>query len=163
MLLNILCLLPQQFTGELCHFYNTSNASLDGNAMTVRLSLVKGKQASQFALVRYERWNNLPSPIDLWVRWKYARVNHSRFFGLEGQQEYNPNGGGGLTRSLQNFLDVLQITAPPGGKFTSHSLCIGALQSRFYWVYHWRCGSLDSDGALEVTRWPRHILTSRSE
>lgn len=102
------------------------NVSLDGNAMTARLSLVKGKQASQAALVRYERWNNLPSPVDLWLRWQHARGNHSRFFGLDGEQEYNPNAGGGLTRSLQNCLEILQITAPPGGKFTSHSLRIGA-------------------------------------
>ena len=66
--------------------------------MTVRLSLLKGKQTSQVALVRYERWNNLPSPIDLWVRWQYARGNHSRLFGVDSERKCS------ITLSLGDYI-----------------------------------------------------------
>lgn len=102
----------------------STNVALSSEECTARLSKVKGRHASQVSLVRYARWNNLPSPVDLWVRWSHARGTHVRFFALDGEQVEARSGG--LTRALVSCLSKLQQRAPHGGKYTSHSLRIGA-------------------------------------
>lgn len=101
-----------------------TNVAMDSNKLTARLSVVKGKPASQVSLVSYARWNDLPGAIDLWLRWYHARGGHVRFFALAGERVSATSGG--MTRSLLNCLTALDATPPPGGKYTSHSLRIGA-------------------------------------
>lgn len=101
------------------------NVELQGDQMMARLSFVKGQIASHVPLVRYHRMvQALPSPVDLWLRWKNARGRHRCFFGLQGERDRLPEQA--LTLALQRCLQAVGVKAPVGGKYTSHSLRIGA-------------------------------------
>lgn len=103
----------------------SANVNISGTEMVARLSRVKGRASSQVPLVRYERSHSeRGSPLDLWLRWYHARGRHSCFFGLDGERD--PLGSQLTTDALARCLSLLEIQPPPGGKFTSHSLRIGA-------------------------------------
>lgn len=102
----------------------TFDVNLDNEKIIARLSVVKGKQASRQQLVRYDRLGDLPSPVDLWLRWHSCRTEHSRFFAL-GTDPVSSRPKT-LTDALVSCLQPVEATAPPGGKYTSHSLMIGA-------------------------------------
>lgn len=53
----------------------TDRVSLDSQSISVRLSAVKVQFASRAPLVSYSRFSGLPSPVKLWLRWRYARGN----------------------------------------------------------------------------------------
>ena len=100
------------------------DVQLSDEVMSARLSKVKGKAASRAQLVSYKRWSNVPGPIELWTRWSHARHSHSRFFALQGEGLVPSNRA--MSRCLQNCLSEIGVTAPAGGKYTSHSLRIGS-------------------------------------
>ena len=92
--------------------------------VTARLSVVKGQSASRVPLVAYYRRGDMASPIDVLQRWTTARGRHPRFFGMPGEPVEWPRQG--LTGAVKGVLQDLDIEPPPRGKFTSHSLRIGA-------------------------------------
>lgn len=92
--------------------------------ITARLSVVKGQSASRVQSVAYDRVGDMASPLDLWWRWKQVRGSHPRFFALPGEARTWTQGT--LSSSLRHCLDLLGITDPPHGKFSSHSLRIGS-------------------------------------
>ena len=101
-----------------------TNVEISSSRLSVRLTVVKGKQASREQLIDYHRYSEQPSPIDLWCRWRDMRQTHPRFFGLPG--ETDSANIRTLDRALRECLAVLNIEAPPGGKYSSHSLRLGA-------------------------------------
>lgn len=93
--------------------------------LLARLCYWKGRRASNEPLVSYCRVSReVSSPMDLFKRWDQSRGNHVRFFGMSGEPEAYQKES--LTRALSRCLDALSITPPADGKFTSHSLRIGA-------------------------------------
>lgn len=92
--------------------------------ITARLCVVKGQAASRVPLVAYHRHGNMASPIDLLKKWTQARGRHPRFFGIPGEVTDWPRQG--LTRAVKVVLQEVGVDPPAGGKFTSHSLRIGA-------------------------------------
>ena len=102
----------------------SSNVNLDTNGLCVRLSVVKGKASSTVTLERYSRLGQVGSPVDLWMRWSQAGETHNRYFGLDREsQEWMQ---GSLKRAVQKRLEDLAVVPPPHGKYTSHSMRIGA-------------------------------------
>lgn len=101
-----------------------ANVTLTPDAMTVRLSRWKGKNASQLPLVSFQRLGSFPSPLDLWTRWHHARHSQTRYFALRGDSQGVAEGY--MTAALLRCLRVLGISPPEGGTFTSHSLRIGS-------------------------------------
>jgi len=97
---------------------------LSPEEMKVRLTVVKGREASLVPLANYTRLGELSSPLDLWLRWAGCRGEHPRFFALPGERMSWSSGS--LTRALGNCLHQLGVTPPAEGKYTSHSLRIGA-------------------------------------
>lgn len=102
----------------------TANLALAPDSIVARLSLVKGRSASGVPLVRFDRLNDLPSPIDLWHRWDSVRGSHLRYFALPGEPSAWRTTM--LTEALRRCLTSLDLAPPPHGKFTFHSLRIGA-------------------------------------
>ena len=92
--------------------------------VTARLSVVKGRHASQVPFVSYHRWDDLLSPIDIWIRWTHARGNHVRVFALDG--EGAALSVGAMTRYLHQCLSLAAAEPLPSDKFNSHSLRIGS-------------------------------------
>lgn len=103
----------------------TSKVRIEGNALTARLCYWKGRRVSTEPLVTYHRVSSeVSSPLDLFKRWMRSRGRHSRFFAMDGEQEEYAKES--LTRALSRCLEALGLSAPPDGKYTSHSLRIGA-------------------------------------
>lgn len=75
-------------------------------------------------LLSYTRWSNVPGPIELWTGWSHVRHSHFRFFALQGKGVVASKHAMGCC--LQKCLSEIEFTAPAGGKYTSHSLMIGA-------------------------------------
>lgn len=97
---------------------------LDGS-MSCRLTYWKGRRVSNEPLITYNRiTSDVSSPLDLFDRWRSSRGKHRRFFALIGEpEEYQKES---LSRALKRCLQLLSIRPPPEGKFTSHSLRLGA-------------------------------------
>lgn len=93
--------------------------------------LVKEIHASQVPLAKYSRFNDLPSPIDLSLRWEHSWGHHVRFFALDGEETISSTGG--LSRSMSRCLAELQVVAPHGAKYTSHSIRIGSHTEQMLW------------------------------
>lgn len=102
----------------------TRNVTLTESCIVTRLSVVKGQPASRVQAVRYDRLGTLHSPVDLFRRWHAGRSAHVRFFALPGEQSTWTSGL--LNRALRACLTLLKVSDPPFGKYTSHSLRIGA-------------------------------------
>ena len=103
----------------------TSKVSFLPGSMSCRLSYWKGRQVSKEPLVQYSRIApEISSPVDLFHRWSASRGIHERFFALHGDPV--PYQKESLTRALTRCLEKLDVLAPPDGKYTSHSLRIGA-------------------------------------
>lgn len=102
-----------------------SKVNFSRGSQSCRLSYWKGRKAISKPLVSYSRISEeVSSPLDVFLRWKDMRGNHRRFFGLPGKpDEYQKES---LSRALQRCLAALEIVPPPGEKYTSHSLRIGA-------------------------------------
>lgn len=101
-----------------------SNVSISAEAMTTRVSIWKGRSASQEQLLGFRRQAQLTSPVDVVARWAGMRPKHPRFFALSGESEvWEPQS---LTAAMTRVFTLLQVSPPPNGKFTSHSLRIGA-------------------------------------
>lgn len=102
----------------------TDNVTVDAQSLKARLSMLKGKLTRHDTIIAYHRWDELPSPIDLWERCSVARGSHPRLFSLDG--EGVAVSAGAMTKSLHICLKEIKHSPPPGGKYTSHSLRIGA-------------------------------------
>ena len=94
------------------------------NSLFARASLWKGRGASKEHLIAYHRVSEISSPLDLIERWKLKREPHARFFGMPGEPELQVPQS--LSRCLERVCALLSITPPPHGKYSSHSLRIGA-------------------------------------
>lgn len=97
----------------------TANVALSTESISARISIVKGKMASEVAPVSYARLSSFALTIDLWPRWSSIRGQHERWFGLPGEsREWS---SGVLTQAMARCLSRLGVVAPSGGKHTSHS------------------------------------------
>ena len=102
-----------------------SKVRAEGDALTARLCYWKGRKASSEPLVTYHRFSSeVSSPLDLFKRWMRSRGRHPRFIAMDGEPDgYTKES---LTRALSRCLAALKLSAPPEGKYTSHSLHIGS-------------------------------------
>lgn len=92
--------------------------------VTARLSMVKVQASSPVPVVEYHRWGNMTSPIEIIQKWTTARGRHPKLFEIPWEPVEWPRKG--LTRAMTGVLQDMDIEPTPGGKFTSHSLRIGA-------------------------------------
>lgn len=98
---------------------------VEGDTLSARLCYWKGRKASAEPLVTYHRFSpEVSSPLDLFKRWMRSRGRHVRFFAMDGEPEAYVKES--LTRALHRCLTTLNLSAPSDGKYTSHSLRIGA-------------------------------------
>jgi len=100
------------------------NVTVDEDHIHARLSVVKGRQASRQQLVSYKRLGPHPSPVDLLMQWSHGRGRHPKYFGLDGERDPIP--ARALDDALKRCLTTLNLSPPPHGKYTSHSLRIGS-------------------------------------
>lgn len=102
----------------------TKDVQSDHMRIRTRLSIVKGKRASREQFVEYYRVGALTSPLDLLLRWENMRASHPLYLSLSIEtQKWRP---GTLDAALGRVLRRLNITAPTGCKYSSHSLRIGS-------------------------------------
>lgn len=101
------------------------NVTLETDRVTARLSVMKGREASGVQLVSYSRLvPGVGSPLDLWKRWAECRGSHPRFFALAGEPTRWTSGK--LNLATKTCLTAIGMSAPTGGKYTSHSCRIGS-------------------------------------
>lgn len=106
------------------------DVSFTDQSMICRLCVVKGRQASRVPLVGFtvhndlSPWHKKSSALDLWRRWSGMRVTHPRFFGLAGEPALWKQGE--LSGALQRALGLCRLCTPTGGRYSSHSIRIGA-------------------------------------
>jgi site-specific recombinase XerD len=121
--------------------------TIDATSLQCRLSIVKGRIASSVPPVAYSRVSTLASPVDLFQKWDCLRPPQPLWFALNADEDVHPRT---LTHALQRCLDALQVAAPAGCKYSSHSLRIGAHTEQVLlgWPlevrlarFGWRCSS----------------------
>jgi hypothetical protein len=85
--------------------------------------MVKGRTASSVPPIAYARLSDIASPVDLWRKWDRMRPAHQQWLALPGDAAVSHRQ---LSLSLSRCLASLGVVAPRGGKYTSHSLRVGA-------------------------------------
>jgi hypothetical protein len=102
----------------------TTDVEITAHSIRLRLSVLKGRAASRVQQVAYHRTGDFASPLDLFSKWGAVRSSHSYWLALAGEPaSWQP---GKLTAALGRSLQVIRAPTPRHGKFTSHSLRIGA-------------------------------------
>ena len=100
------------------------NVHVDVNQISIRPSVIKGKNASQQQDLSYHRVGAFPSPIDLFLRWHQAQGPHPLW--LATTTDNIPLPAQSLTRYLSRMTKAVGHTTRPGTKMTSHSIRIGS-------------------------------------
>jgi hypothetical protein len=99
-----------------------SNVDLTADAITVRLTMSKGRLARDVPPAVYRRISaNLPSALDLFALWQRRRGRHPIWLALDADPTSLPPGT--VTRMLRSHLASLALSAVG---YSSHSLRIGA-------------------------------------
>jgi hypothetical protein len=102
----------------------TTDVEHSENFVRLRLSVLKGRAVSRVQPVAYHRTGDFASPLDLFHKWHAVRSPHSHWLAMAGEPATWQSGK--LTAALYRSLQVIHAPTPRHGKFTSHSLRIGA-------------------------------------